>query len=117
MLSCFKDAESFDEDSVLPGMNSNEPAPVSNAARIRQMLSIHSLVRQASFVDDSPIVDSAAVSKEQPITDPSQNETATSQDVERYRDSNMVPDQIIGSGLSIDNGPTLQIRNKRWILD
>lgn len=81
---------------------------MSNAARIRQKLSIHSLVRQASFVDDSPIVASAAVSKEQSITEPSRNETTTSKGVERYGDSNTVPDPIIGGGLSVDNGLILQ---------
>ncbi|KKA16982.1 3-dehydroquinate dehydratase I [Rasamsonia emersonii CBS 393.64] len=108
MLSCFKDSETLDDDSALPDTDNNNPAPVSNAARIRQKLSIHSLVRQASFVDDSPIVASAAVSKEQSITEPSRNETTTSKGVERYGDSNTVPDPIIGGGLSVDNGLILQ---------
>jgi len=110
MLSCFTDSETLENDPALPdtdGSVDKEPAPISNAARIRQMLSIHSLIRQASFVDDSPVVASAAVSKGKPTIEPSQNEGASSPSAERCRDD-LVPDTITGGRTSVDNGPLLQ---------
>lgn len=110
MLSCFIDSETLDDDSALPdtdGSTDHDAAPVSSAARIRQMLSIHSLVRQASFVDDSPMVASDAVSKRKPTTEALQDVCANSQSAERCTDS-IVLDRDIGYRFSVDNGPSWQ---------
>ncbi|KAL1967569.1 hypothetical protein VTN77DRAFT_3084 [Rasamsonia byssochlamydoides] len=81
MLSHFADAETLRDDSDTERLTDNEPAPLSHAARIRQMLSIHSLVRQASFADDSPVVAAAAGGKEpEPESEPSGKGNASSVD-------------------------------------